>query len=117
MPIGTTRLQAVLAWLRIDAAGESKPAEALVFSNEAGEPMGSFRTTWVTTVLKAHDIQPKWSTDGYRELQAELPDQQFRELNLHWHDLRQRVRVAPGRARRSAVASARSARPRVDHDH
>jgi integrase len=37
VPIGTARLQAVLDWLRLDAIGEDKPAEALVFSNEAGE--------------------------------------------------------------------------------
>jgi integrase len=87
VPIGTTRLQAVLDWLRIDAAGEKKPAEALVFSNEIGEPMGSFRTTWVLTVLRAHNIKPRWCKDGYRELRPEYYGR-FREINLHWHDLR-----------------------------
>jgi integrase len=87
VPIGTARLRAVLDWLRIDAGGEKKLAEALVFSNEIGEPMGSLRTTWVLTVLRAHGIKPKWCESGYRELQAVFY-QRFREINLHWHDFR-----------------------------
>jgi integrase len=87
VPIGTERLQAVLKWLRLDADDKEKPLDDLVFTNEAGEPMGSFRTTWVTTVLKAHDAQPKWRKGGYTEFEAEFY-QRFREINLHWHDLR-----------------------------
>ena len=56
VPISTARLRAVLEWLRIDATGEKKADDALVFSNEVGEPLGSFSTAWVTAVLKAHGI-------------------------------------------------------------
>jgi len=58
VPIATTRLHAVLKWLQIDAAGQEKPAEALVFSDETGEAVGRFRTAWVTAVLKSHGVKP-----------------------------------------------------------
>jgi integrase len=58
VPIATARLRAVLEWLQLDAAGQEKPADALVFSDETGERVGSFRTAWVTAVLKAHDVPP-----------------------------------------------------------
>jgi site-specific recombinase XerC len=51
VPIATARLRAVLEWLRLDAGGDDKPDDALVFGDEAGEPLGRFRTAWVTTVL------------------------------------------------------------------
>jgi hypothetical protein len=41
--IGTVRLQGLLDFLRIDAVGHSKPSDARVFSNEAGEPIQSLR--------------------------------------------------------------------------
>src|SRR5689334_3800099 len=54
IPIGTVRLRAVLDWLHLDAAGEKKRRDAVVFSDETGGPLGRFRTAWVTAVLKAH---------------------------------------------------------------
>ncbi len=88
VPIATERLRAVLNWLRIDAAGSEKPDEALVFSNEAGEPVGSFRTAWVTAVLKAHGMEPAWVQElNWRDLTAECKAA-FRKTDLHWHDLR-----------------------------
>ena len=68
VPISTARLRAVLEWLRIDATGEKKADHALVFSNEVGEPLGSFRTAWVTAVLKAHGIKPEWKAYGWTAL-------------------------------------------------
>ena len=56
VPISTVRLKAVLEWLRLQADGEKKPAEAVVFSDETGEPIGRFRTAWVTAVLKAYGV-------------------------------------------------------------
>ena len=44
VPLATTRLRAVLDWLRLDADGKQKSDEALVSSDETGEPMGRFRT-------------------------------------------------------------------------
>jgi hypothetical protein len=41
----------VLEWLQLDAEGETKPVDALVFNGEAGDPVGRFRTSWVTAVL------------------------------------------------------------------
>jgi integrase len=87
VPISTARLRALLEWLRIDATGEKKADHALVFSNEVGEPLGSFRTAWVTAVLKAHDITPEWKAYGWTALTPACREQ-FRRINLHWHDLR-----------------------------
>ena len=49
----------MLQWLLLDAEGSKKPDDALVFSDETGEPLGRFRTAWMTTVLKAHGIKPE----------------------------------------------------------
>jgi hypothetical protein len=32
--------------------------DVLVFSDEAGEPIGRFRTAWATAVLKANGVAP-----------------------------------------------------------
>src|SRR5262245_3846006 len=87
IPISTLRLKAVLEWLRLDAAGEKKSDDTLVFSNEAGERIGRFRTAWVTAVLKAHGIAPKWRSYNWTALTPDC-QQQFRDINLRWHDLR-----------------------------
>jgi hypothetical protein len=87
LPISTTRLKAVLDWLRLDADNEKKPAEALVFSDETGEPVGRFRTAWVTAVQKAHDVKPEWKSYNWRALTPAC-QQEFKRINLHWHDLR-----------------------------
>ena len=87
VPIATARLRAVLEWLQLDADGSKKPEDALVFSDEAGEPIGRFRTAWVTTVLKAHGIKPEWKAYGWTALTPKCQEE-FRRINLHWHDLR-----------------------------
>jgi integrase len=88
VPIATERLRAVLEWLQLDAAGDKKPAEARVFSNEIGDPVGSFRTAWVNTVLKAHDVEVKWvKGSGWRNL-ATACHEAFRRIDLHFHDIR-----------------------------
>jgi integrase len=87
VPISTSRLKAVLEWLRLDADGEKKPAEALVFSDEIGEPIGRFRTAWVTAVLRAHGVKPEWKSYNWTALTPTC-QQAFKRINLHWHDLR-----------------------------
>ena len=87
IPIGTSRLLAVLEWLRLDADGEPKSDNVLVFSNEVGEALKTFRTAWVVAVLKAHSVQPHWQKGSYKDLNAQCR-LRFREINLHWHDLR-----------------------------
>lgn len=87
VPISTTRLKAVLEWLRLDADGEKKPDDELVFSDEVGEPLGRFRTAWVTAILKAHGVKPEWKSYNWTALTPAC-QQAFRQINLHWHDLR-----------------------------
>jgi integrase len=87
VPIATARLRAVLEWLHLEADGQKKPDETLVFSDETGEPIGRFRTAWVTAVLKAHGIKPEWKAYGWTALTPACGEQ-FRRINLRWHDLR-----------------------------
>lgn len=77
----------MLKWQRLNADGTDKPDSALIFSNQAGDPIGSFRTSWVTAVLKAHGIKPSWKGRGFTQL-SEQSQQRFRMIDLHWHDLR-----------------------------
>src|SRR6185295_2232704 len=60
VPVATTRLKAVLDFLRFDADGSQKPSSAPVCSNEAGESLKYFRSAWIITVLKAHGLSPEW---------------------------------------------------------
>ena len=87
VPIGTARLLAVLKWLRLDSAGGRKNNEVQVFSNEAGEPLKTFKKAWVVAVLKSHGVNPRWRKGDYKDLSTEC-QQRFRSTNLHWHDLR-----------------------------
>jgi integrase len=87
VPIATTRLRAVFEWLRLEADGEKKGEDALVFTDEAGDPLGSFRTAWVTAVLKAHGVKPEWRSYRWTALTPECQEH-FRRINLHFHDLR-----------------------------
>ena len=80
-------LLAVLEWLRLDSAGERKADDVPVFSNEAGEPLKTFKKAWVVAVLKAHGVDPRWRKGAYKDLSADC-QQRFRDINLHWHDLR-----------------------------
>lgn len=87
VPIGTCRLLAVVEWLRLDRTGGQKGDEVPVFSNEAGEPLKTFKRAWQVAVLKAHGVSPEWRKGSYKDL---APDgqQRLREINLHWHDVR-----------------------------
>ena len=58
-----------------------------VFSNEAGEPLKTFKKAWVVAVLKANGVDPRWRKGAYKDLSPEC-QQRFRDINLHWHDLR-----------------------------
>ncbi|MEO8521838.1 MAG: site-specific integrase, partial [Acidobacteriota bacterium] len=87
VPIGTARLLAVLEWLRLDSDGERKRNDVPVFSNEAGEPLKTFKKAWVVALLKAHGVDPRWRKGSYKDLSVEC-QQRLREINLHWHDLR-----------------------------
>jgi integrase len=87
VPLATARLRAVLDWLQLQADGTKKPPDALVFSDKAGEPLGRFRTAWITAVLKAHGCKPEWKAHGWTALTPACLDE-FRRINLHWHDLR-----------------------------
>jgi hypothetical protein len=109
------RLRAVLEWLRIDAEGNQKSDETLVFSNEIGEPLPHFHDAWLRTVLNAHGIKPRWTARlKHKGLSSESKNA-FRKINLRWHDLPHEYAsrlVERGVPLRS---DSRPARPRVDH--
>jgi integrase len=88
VPIATTRLRDVFAWLRRDVEGNAKPLETRVFSNELGEPYRLFHRMWQSIVLKAHGYTPTWNPRlNYQGLSDESQET-FRRINLRWHDLR-----------------------------
>jgi integrase len=87
VPIGTSRLLAVLQWLQCDSVGGLKADDVPVFSNELGEPLKTFKKAWLVVLLKAHGIDPRWRKGSYKDLTPEC-QQRFRDINLHWHDLR-----------------------------
>jgi integrase len=62
VPISTERLRAVIEWLRLDADGDEKAEDVLVFSNDASEPLRLFHRTWVSLVLRAHGLTPAGGT-------------------------------------------------------
>jgi hypothetical protein len=80
-------LLAVLKWLRLDSAGENKKDDVPVVSNEIGEPLKTFKKAWVAAVLKAYGVEPHWRKGSYKDLTPEC-QKRFRDINLHWHDLR-----------------------------
>jgi integrase len=88
VPIATTRLSAVLDFLRLDADGQRKASSDPVCSNEAGESLKYFRSAWVMTVLRAHGISPAWKKRN--RFRAFTPEclAEFRRIDLRWHDLR-----------------------------
>jgi hypothetical protein len=78
----------VLAWLRLDADGEEKSDDTLVFSNEASEPLRLFHRTWQSLVLRAYGHTPTWAPRlNYHGLSDES-QATFRRINLRWHELR-----------------------------
>ena len=87
MPIGTARLLAVLGWLRLDSVRRAQGRRRGSFSNEAGAALKTFKKAWVVAVLKAHGIDPRWRKGAYKDLSTDC-QQRFRDINLHWHDLR-----------------------------
>jgi hypothetical protein len=88
VPISTTRLRGVFAWLRSDVEGNPKPLETRVFSNELVEPYRLFHRMWQSIVLKAHGHTPTWNPRlNYQGLSDESQET-FRRINLRWHDLR-----------------------------
>ena len=113
VPIATARLRAVL-----DGFGSSRTASRsrTKRSCSATRPASRrpFRTAWVTAVLKAHGVKPEWKVvqlDGaHAGLQAA-----FRQINLHWHDLRHEYASRLVERGVPLAQVARSARSRVDH--
>jgi hypothetical protein len=69
------------------STGGQKSDEIPVFSNEAGERLKTFKKAWQVAVLKAHGVDLRWRKGSYKDLTADC-QQRFREINLHWHDLR-----------------------------
>ena len=105
VPIGTQRLLAVLEWLRLDVEGRHKPDDAPVFSNEVGEPVRSFRSAWLTTVLKAHGVKPHWRKKAsYKQLTEDCAETYPGDQSPLARPA-PRVCVEAGGARRAAVLS------------
>lgn len=86
VPISTVRLRAVIEWFLSDAAGQRKRTDKPLISNEAGEPVGTFRRAWEDANLRAHGSAPQ----RIRKTGALMAPSQkaLGHIDLHWHDLR-----------------------------
>ena len=91
VPFSTRRLRSVIEWFRTDSKGKVRSGKAPLITNDEGEGVGGFRTSWETAVLRAHgyvatkekrlrDTKTNSLTSGVRAA--------FNALDLHWHDLR-----------------------------
>jgi hypothetical protein len=47
----------------------------------------TFKKAWVVAVLKAHGVDPHLRKGAYKDLSADC-QQRFRDISLHWHDMR-----------------------------
>jgi integrase len=91
VPISTQRLRAVIEWFRTDHTGTLRPGSAPLIANRFGRQIGSFRTTWETTVLRANGHVPTQGRPTRVGTTNSLTPKARRALNaidLHWHDLR-----------------------------
>lgn len=91
VPISTQRMRAVIRWFRADDQGRAKPGHSPLIRNRFGKAIGSFRTTWETTVLRACGHVPAkgkplrdWKNNSLTPEARKV----FNALDLHWHDLR-----------------------------
>ncbi len=91
VPISTQRLRAVIEWFSTDDKGNVRPATVPLVVNRFGKRIGSFRTTWETTVLRAHGHVPAkgrptrdWRTNSLTPEARTI----LHMVDLHWHDLR-----------------------------
>jgi len=88
VPVATARLKAVLDYLRREADGSTKPADAPVCSYETGEAIGLFRTAWILTVLRAHGFTPSWIRGRGSGSLSPQSREAYRRIDLRFHDLR-----------------------------
>ena len=80
-------VQAVFDFLRSDVGGKEKPVDGPVFSNEVGEPIRSFRTSWELALTRAeirdfhwHDLRHEYAS---RLAESNVPLVQVKELLGH----------------------------------
>ena len=71
---------------RHDPAGHSLTADAHVFGDDFGRRLSNPAKAWQTAVLKANNHTPRWD---YKTKKLKPESQAvYRQVNLHFHDLR-----------------------------
>lgn len=68
----------------LNPTGKDWPGTAYVFGDDIGGRVKSIRKAWVTCVLRAHNVLPEWTGTALAGTVAAA----FKDLNLHFHDLR-----------------------------
>ena len=115
VPIATTRLRAVFEWLRLDADGEKKAEDALVFTDEAGEPLAELQDG-----LGHGRAEGARHQAGVAVLRLDGPHAGlsggFQADRPALARPATRVRVPPGRAGHGSRTGSGLAGPRLHHD-
>ena len=89
VPVATARLVETLAFLKLDADGQSKAGDSVIFGDQTGQPIQFPRAAWHGTILRAHGIEPRCV--GGRPGGGRLDEGcrgALHRIDLHWHDLR-----------------------------
>jgi integrase len=89
----SSRLRTMLELVNLDLNDEPLGPMAYVFGDELGGRVKCIRRAWQTAVLKAHGQTPVWAWKRNRAKKGTgklAPEslEQFRTINLHFHDLR-----------------------------
>ena len=116
VPVATSRLVQTLAFPKLDAEGQSKASDSVIFADQTGEPIQVSRAAWHGAILRAHGVEPRCVGEGGGRLDDGCRGALHR-IDLHWHDLRHEYSIPPRRAWRPVVTSPGLARSRIDRDH
>lgn len=81
----TERMVPLLEYLNISPLGKPWDSTCYVFGDEIGDKVGTIIKGWTTAVLRAHNIEPKWTAKGGLSAATQAA---MGRVDLHFHDIR-----------------------------
>jgi integrase len=80
------RIRDIIRRRLVDPAGRPLPRTAYVFGSPYGDRIKSIDKAWNTTVLRANNIEPKWTANGDFDEKTRATLQN--DIDLHFNDIR-----------------------------